>query len=130
MKKLSFLGLLLLAACNLAQNLGGGSSSTHLGAGGATPGDGQGGAVLVTGGAGQGGAVLVTGGAGQGGAVLITGGAGQGGAVLDSCTDGVKDATETDVDCGGPVCPKCLLGQTCVAGSDCTSGSCQANVCH
>jgi hypothetical protein len=38
------------------------------------------------------------------------------------CSDGVKDGSETDVDCGGPLCPPCVQGKSCLAGSDCKSG--------
>lgn len=40
-----------------------------------------------------------------------------------SCTDGVRDGYEGDVDCGGS-CPSCATGKLCAADSDCTSGSC------
>jgi hypothetical protein len=45
-----------------------------------------------------------------------------------SCTDGVNNGDETDVDCGG-ACGPCANGAGCVAPSDCTSGLCTANVC-
>jgi len=56
----------------------------------------------------------------------------QGGTICDaagkcvtaSCTDGSKDGTETDVDCGGPSCSPCEAGKTCVGGVDCKSGVC------
>ena len=32
------------------------------------------------------------------------------------CTDGVKNGGETDVDCGGPTCPKCATGKNCARG--------------
>lgn len=40
-----------------------------------------------------------------------------------SCTDGVRDGYEGDIDCGGS-CPACATGMLCAADSDCTSGSC------
>jgi len=43
------------------------------------------------------------------------------------CTDGLLNGAETDVDCGGGVCASCGDGQTCAAGSDCTSSNCPAN---
>ena len=46
-----------------------------------------------------------------------------------SCTDSVKNGGETDVDCGGPSCPKCELGKGCGAASDCSTGQCNATVC-
>jgi hypothetical protein len=47
------------------------------------------------------------------------------------CSDGHQDYDETGVDCGGPNCPACAVGQTCFAPSDCAvgQGQCIANVC-
>jgi hypothetical protein len=45
------------------------------------------------------------------------------------CTDGKKDGSETDVDCGGPVCSPCGTGKACGVGSDCGSGSCVHGKC-
>jgi hypothetical protein len=41
-------------------------------------------------------------------------------------SDGVKNADETDIDCGGTVtsAPKCSTGQGCVVHEDCTSDGC------
>ncbi len=44
-----------------------------------------------------------------------------------SCTDGVKNGTETDKDCGGS-CSGCALGKTCAVNADCAQGTCQAGV--
>jgi hypothetical protein len=33
--------------------------------------------------------------------------------------DGVKDGTETDIDCGGPDAPKCAEGKSCLVDADC-----------
>ena len=41
-----------------------------------------------------------------------------------SCPDGVKNGTETDVDCGGADCPACKAGKDCVKASDCETKSC------
>jgi hypothetical protein len=38
--------------------------------------------------------------------------------------DGVKNGTETDVDCGGPSCPPCADTQMCKVGTDCQSKVC------
>jgi hypothetical protein len=46
-----------------------------------------------------------------------------------TCTDGIKDGCETDVDCGGPTCPACPNGGGCAQNSDCQSGDCQSGVC-
>ncbi len=47
-----------------------------------------------------------------------------------TCTDGIQNGSETDVDCGGGTCPTCANGLGCQANSDCTSGNCMANVCQ
>jgi hypothetical protein len=45
-----------------------------------------------------------------------------------TCTDGVKNGAESDVDCGdiAHVCPRCAAGKKCVVGSQCVSGVCAA----
>jgi len=48
-----------------------------------------------------------------------------------TCSDGIANGGETDVDCGGATaCPRCAAGQTCGVASDCLSGICQAGVCQ
>jgi len=44
-----------------------------------------------------------------------------------SCTDGMKNGSETGVDCGGS-CKKCN-GETCATGADCKSTFCADGVC-
>jgi len=46
-----------------------------------------------------------------------------------TCSDGVLDGTETDIDCGGS-CPACLVGQVCLVAVDCTSGVCSTGHCQ
>ncbi len=46
-----------------------------------------------------------------------------------SCTNGIKDGYETDVDCGGPTCSACADGQTCNSARDCQSGICTGGSC-
>jgi hypothetical protein len=41
-----------------------------------------------------------------------------------TCSDGIKNGLESDIDCGGPSCPACLSGKTCVGNTDCASGLC------
>jgi hypothetical protein len=41
-----------------------------------------------------------------------------GGTCVPSCTNGMQDGTETDVDCGGS-CSPCNLGQGCLSAGDC-----------
>lgn len=46
-----------------------------------------------------------------------------------TCTDGDKNGAETDVDCGGPTCPKCATKRACVGNGDCSTGVCSKSVC-
>lgn len=49
----------------------------------------------------------------------------------ESCTDGSKSAglNETDVDCGGDVCPPCETGLACNGPTDCNNKVCTGNAC-
>jgi hypothetical protein len=40
------------------------------------------------------------------------------------CDDGRWDGLETDVDCGGPDCPGCDIGEDCEVDDDCLSNIC------
>src|SRR5947209_5412914 len=42
---------------------------------------------------------------------------------------GVKNGTETGLDCGGVAAPKCGGGQMCNVAGDCASAQCDAMVC-
>ena len=49
-----------------------------------------------------------------------------------SSGDGLKNGTETDVDCGGGAptnAPKCIGGKACLVVGDCADGECTGNVC-
>lgn len=51
-----------------------------------------------------------------------------------SCSDGIEDGSETDIDCGGVSCASCADGKKCIVGTDCQSrvcatGTCQAPTC-
>jgi hypothetical protein len=46
-----------------------------------------------------------------------------------SCTDGVRNGVETDVDCGGTACGKCATGKACLASADCLSFVCPGGLC-
>jgi hypothetical protein len=47
-----------------------------------------------------------------------------------SCSDGVKNDSETGIDCGGPPsCPRCPADQGCEFPSDCESDVCWTGVC-
>ena len=45
-----------------------------------------------------------------------------------SPTDGKKNGTETDVDCGGAGNPGCATGKTCAVNTDCASLGCNYNL--
>ena len=45
-----------------------------------------------------------------------------------TCTDNIKNGTESDVDCGGS-CPGCADGKVCTAGPDCENGICTGGSC-
>ena len=47
----------------------------------------------------------------------------------NGCNNHFKDNEETDVDCGGSVCQKCVDGKACVKPSDCAGNSCINLVC-
>ncbi|MGK5086611.1 hypothetical protein WDW86_03565 [Bdellovibrionota bacterium FG-2] len=49
---------------------------------------------------------------------------------IPTCSDGVKNATESDTDCGGGGCQKCVDLKSCISPTDCVSGICTAGVCH
>jgi hypothetical protein len=63
----------------------------------------------------------------SGTACISSGTGGTGGAASDACQDGVQNGAESDVDCGGSVCPKCGTGRLCATGGDCESGVCDQN---
>ncbi len=42
--------------------------------------------------------------------------------ISSPCDDHRQDGEETDVDCGGPLCGACLVGQRCQVSFDCQSG--------
>jgi cysteine-rich repeat protein len=47
--------------------------------------------------------------------------------VLATCTDGIQNQDETDVDCGGTTCFKrCANGDTCKTNTDCSSANCDS----
>ena len=48
---------------------------------------------------------------------------------MPTCTDSVKNGSETDVDCGGGTCPTCPVGRACTGNSDCVSANCSGGVC-
>lgn len=49
--------------------------------------------------------------------------------VAPTCTDMKRNGSESDVDCGGAVCPKCKADKGCSFGSDCETGLCTIGKC-
>lgn len=49
--------------------------------------------------------------------------------VAPTCSDGIKNQDETDVDCGGTKCPRCHQGQDCTSDIHCATGYCKSKVC-
>ncbi|MDD5759079.1 MAG: hypothetical protein PHI06_08345, partial [Desulfobulbaceae bacterium] len=47
-----------------------------------------------------------------------------------TCSDGIKNGSETGIDCGGGTCSPCDAGEQCTAGSDCISGNCSSGLCQ
>jgi len=47
-----------------------------------------------------------------------------------TCSNGIKDGSETDIDCGGLCTTKCANGKHCLVGNDCQSGVCTATLCQ
>lgn len=45
------------------------------------------------------------------------------------CADKMLNGEETDIDCGGSLCPKCWPGKVCLKDSDCRSRTCSAGNC-
>ena len=41
-----------------------------------------------------------------------------------ACQDMIRNGEETDIDCGGSVCPQCAVSQACTVNSDCATFSC------
>jgi len=46
-----------------------------------------------------------------------------------TCSDGVRNGSETGTDCGGPNCAACPPAQPCNGPTDCTTGICKASIC-
>jgi hypothetical protein len=49
--------------------------------------------------------------------------------VCATCSDGMKNGAETDVDCGGGACPACAcgVGRACGNNMGCNGCSCAGN---
>lgn len=119
----------------------GGSSGASMGGAGA---GGTAAGAAGKAGAGGGGAGGTTAGAGgKGGAGGSAGAGGKGGSggtggtnPVDPCSNGKKDGTETDQDCGGVCATKCATGKgcddltDCVVSNVCETAKCRANGCN
>ena len=47
-----------------------------------------------------------------------------------ACIDGIRNGTETDVDCGGGALnPRCMTGKSCLQDADCSTSYCLNGVC-
>ena len=53
----------------------------------------------------------------------------EGGCFPPGCDDGIQNQDETDIDCGGELCPPCADGKSCDDDADCLSGVCTGNEC-
>jgi hypothetical protein len=49
--------------------------------------------------------------------------------VYPTCADNIKNGDETDIDCGGGLCPTCNAGKSCLVERDCRSHICTDLVC-
>ena len=54
----------------------------------------------------------------------------QGPGVCNTCNDIGQNGTETDVNCGGATCPKCVATFKCKINLDCASGICIGQICQ
>ena len=52
-----------------------------------------------------------------------------GGPAIARCDDTLRNAAETDIDCGGPDCMPCGAGSSCRLDRDCDSGICDNLTC-
>ena len=46
-----------------------------------------------------------------------------------TCSDGITNGDETDMDCGGS-CSQCAIGMQCIASTDCAAGICDLTACR
>lgn len=72
---------------------------------------------------------------GDGGNAADGGDAGDGSATGDAspaslCSNGQKDVGETDIDCGGSACAKCVPDKACLVDGDCITGKCSTGYCE
>jgi hypothetical protein len=70
---------------------------------------------------------LADAGAGGGGGGGADAGSGAGTCAAPTCSDGVQNGAEPDVDCGATCPTGCASGKHCFVDQDCTSGTCSAS---
>jgi hypothetical protein len=61
-------------------------------------------------------------------ALVVAGGGCGAPSLVSSCSNGIHDGSETDVDCGG-ACKACAANQRCLVAGDCATGACVGNIC-
>jgi alpha-tubulin suppressor-like RCC1 family protein len=66
---------------------------------------------------------------GSGNCESVAGDDGPGSCIAARCNDGIQNAAETGVDCGGPACPACADTENCRVDQDCASARCEGNTC-
>ncbi len=49
---------------------------------------------------------------------------------LPTCSDGIRNGSESDIDCGGGTCPRCAATKTCASRNDCISALCTGTTCR
>jgi hypothetical protein len=47
-----------------------------------------------------------------------------------TCTDRIKNGTESDIDCGGELCARCDINRSCAGSPDCASSICMNGFCQ
>ena len=63
-------------------------------------------------------------------ASMTDGGPGTDSGPMESCSDGIMNQDESDVDCGGTCGATCTPGDMCGGNGDCTTDMCNAGVCE
>jgi hypothetical protein len=58
-----------------------------------------------------------------------SGGGSMGPGICNTCNNGFTDSNESDKDCGGLTCKKCVVGEICKVNTDCASGVCINKLC-
>jgi hypothetical protein len=59
--------------------------------------------------------------------LALAGGCHKTSAATQDCNNYRRDGSETDVDCGGPICAACGTGKSCRVDKDCVSKLCNSD---